>query len=578
MPPLDSLKAEKARRRLREFVEQAWHVLEPSTVFVPGMACEAICEHVQAVSENRIRDLIINVPPGSAKSLLTAVFWPAWVWIDHPETRWIFSSYNASLAIRDSVKCRTLIESSWYQERWGDRFALREDQNEKKKFENDRTGYRVIATIGSGTGERGDFVVIDDPHSVDQAESDTERKTAVDWWNGSMSTRLNNYDTGHRVAIMQRLHEADLSGDLIEKGGYELLRLPEEFEPETRCQTSIGWSDPRTEYGQLLWPEHRTRAHVERLKVDLGSYRYAGQYQQSPRPAGGNLFKNWWWRYWQPAGANLPPVTVRNAEGQELKIYPVDLPAMFDEQILSWDLTFKDTKSSDMVAGGCWAKKSASRFLLDQVCGRMNFPKTIEAIRAMAEKWPQAHRKLVEDKANGPAVIAMLQTEISGLIAVNPEGGKISRAHAVSAVVEAGNVFLPHPMIAPWVDAYLAELSIFPSGRHDDQVDQTTQALNRLSGGLQYGLIVVLEEALADVHGETYRSLVGLPAKPAEEPAPRPMCPLVAAGMHPEAPITQVSSGGFRCSACGMQWSNGKALDKALDISGANAPLTRSRL
>src|ERR1035438_2527816 len=151
MPPLDSLKAEKARRRLREFVEQAWHVLEPSTIFVPGMACDAICEHLQAVSEGRIGDLIINVPPGTAKSLLTAVFWPAWVWIDHPETRWIFSSYNAALAIRDSVKCRTLIESPWYQERWGDRFQLREDQNEKKKFENDRTGYRVIASSRKST-------------------------------------------------------------------------------------------------------------------------------------------------------------------------------------------------------------------------------------------------------------------------------------------------------------------------------------------------------------------------------------------------------------------------------------------
>jgi hypothetical protein len=202
-------------------VEQAWPVLEPSTAFVPGMACDAICEHLQAVSDGRIADLIINVPPGTAKSLLTAVFWVAWHWIDHPESRWIFASYAGALAIRDSVKCRTLIESAWYQERWGDRFQLREDQNEKKKFENSETGYRVIATIGAGTGERGDFVVIDDPHSVDGAESDTERKTAVDWWTGTMSTRLNNLATGHRIVIQQRLHESDLTGELIESGaGY----------------------------------------------------------------------------------------------------------------------------------------------------------------------------------------------------------------------------------------------------------------------------------------------------------------------------------------------------------------------
>jgi predicted phage terminase large subunit-like protein len=561
------LKAEKARRRLREFVEQAWHVLEPSTVFVPGMACDAICEHLQAVSEGRIGDLIINVPPGSAKSLLTAVFWPAWVWIDHPETRWIFSSYNAALAIRDSVKCRTLIESSWYQERWGDRFALREDQNEKKKFENDRTGYRVIATIGSGTGERGDFVVIDDPHSVDQAESDTERKTAVDWWSGSMSTRLNSFDTGHRVVIMQRLHEADLSGDLIEKGGYELLRLPEEFEPETRCETAIGWKDPRTEYHQLLWPEHRTRAHVERLKVTLGSYRYAGQYQQNPRPAGGNLFKNWWWRYWQPAGANLPPVTVRNAEGQELRVFPVDLPETFDEVLLSWDMTFKDTKSSDMVAGGCWAKKGAGRFLLDQRCERMNFPKTIEAVRAMAEKWPEAHRKLVEDKANGSAVIDTLKSEISGLTAVNPEGGKIARAHAVSAVVESGHVFLPHPMVAPWVDGYLAELSIFPNGRHDDQVDQTTQALNRLSAGLAYGLIEYLVGKRDEIQKEDQEQQRMANLIPKVDAVSAGGKPTVACAECGATTIQRLSGRGMRCAACGEQWDGRAPLNPA-EITG----------
>jgi predicted phage terminase large subunit-like protein len=547
--------AEKCRRSLRTFVEQAWHVLEPSTPFVPGLACDAICEHLQAVTEGRIADLGINVPPGTAKSLLAAVFWPAWVWIDHPEVRWIFSSYNGALAIRDSVKCRALIESAWYQERWGDRFQLREDQNEKKKFENDRTGYRVIATIGAGTGERGDVCVCDDPHSVDQAESDTERKTAVDWWNGSMSTRLNNFATGHKIVIMQRLHEADLSGDLIERGGYEWLVLPEEFEPETRCTTSIGWTDPRTEYHQLLWPEHRTREHVERLKVTLGSYRYAGQYQQNPRPAGGNIFKTWWFRYWQPAGANLPPVVVRNADGDELKIYPVDLPKEFDEMLLSWDLTFKDTKTADSVAGGAWASKGADRFLLDQTCGRMDFSKTIEAIRQMAEKWPQAHRKLIEDKANGSAALSMLQKSISGLIAVNPEGGKLSRAHAVSAIVESGHVFVPHPRLAPWVDGYLAELTIFPSGRHDDQVDQTTQALNRLSVGPCYGLTTYLEEKQAEIEAERLQAAEawltigpGLrknsDAKPAATGCPECSATCIALG----------ACGDFICAQCGNQW------------------------
>ena len=210
------LRAEKARRHLDEFVAQAWHVLEPATPFVKGLHMEAICQHLQAVTEGRIGNLIINVPPGHAKSLLTAVFWPAWVWIDNPQTRWLFASYSAQLSVRDSLKCRRLIESEWYQQRWGHRYQLTSDQNQKHRFENDRTGYRIATSVGgSATGERADVVVVDDPHSVDQAESDAERRTAVEWFNGTMSTRLNDFTRGHKVVIQQRLHEADLTGDLL---------------------------------------------------------------------------------------------------------------------------------------------------------------------------------------------------------------------------------------------------------------------------------------------------------------------------------------------------------------------------
>jgi hypothetical protein len=212
---------EKARRSLKAFVMQAWPVLEPSTELVEGIHIDAICCHLQAVTEGRIPHLIINVPPGHAKSLLTGVFWPAWVWIEHPESRWLFSSYREPLAVRDSLKCRRLIESDWYQQRWGNRFQLRDDQNQKQRFENDRTGYRVVVPMSAGTGERGDYVVVDDPHSVDQATSDTERTAAVEWWNGSMSTRLNDLSKGHKIVIQQRLHEADLTGDLLLRGGYE---------------------------------------------------------------------------------------------------------------------------------------------------------------------------------------------------------------------------------------------------------------------------------------------------------------------------------------------------------------------
>ena len=474
------LKLELARRRFHDFAKQSWHVLEPTTPFVDGIHVRAICQHLQAVTEGRISNLIINVPPGHAKSLLTAVFWPAWVWIDHPEIRWLFSTYREPLATRDSLRCRRLIESNWYRTRWGNQYQLRADQNEKNRFENTATGCRIVVPMGTGTGERGDYVVVDDPHSVDQAESDLARMGAIEWWNGSMATRLNDLTTGHKVVIQQRLHEADLSGDLLTKGGYELLCLPAEFDPDRRCSTSIGWTDPRQEVGELLWPERIPQAILNTLKVTLGSYRYAGQYQQRPAPAEGGIFKHFWWRFWQPAHCNLPPVQIRKLDGEMMSIQAVPIPSQFDTVIQSWDLAFKDLATSDYGVGQVWGARGADRFLLDQCRERMDMPRTVEAIRTLSEQWPLAAAKLVEDKANGPAVIAFLKHDITGLIAVNPGGGKYARAAAVSPQIESGNVYLPHPSIAPWVEALIEECVAFPNAAHDDQVDALTQALIRL--------------------------------------------------------------------------------------------------
>ena len=488
------LQAEKARRSLYEFVVQAWHVPEPSTPFVDGLPFRAICLHLQAVTEGRIRNLIINVPPGHAKSLLTAVFWPAWVWIRHAEARFLFSSYREPLAVRDSVRCRRLIESEFYQARWGGRYQLCGDQNQKSRFENTATGHRIVVPIGTGTGERGDYVVVDDPHSVDQAESEAQRRSAVDWWNGSMATRVNDLTTGHKVVIQQRLHEEDLTGDLLSKGDYELLCLPAEFEPERHCSTSIGWTDQRGRAGELLWPEKFTQADLDKLKISLGSYRYAGQYQQRPSPADGGIIKRRWFGFWRPAHMELPPVQVRAANGELCNIHAIPIPAEFDTVIQSWDMSFKGLETSDYVVGQVWGARKGDRFLLDQKRGRMDMPGTKEAIKDLSGRWPKAAAKLIEDKANGPAVIQELQHEMPGLIPINPEGGKVARAHAVSPQIESGNVYLPHPATAPWVDGFIEEVAAFPNGRNDDQVDAMTQALNRLRG--TNGLFSVAESQI----------------------------------------------------------------------------------
>jgi hypothetical protein len=436
----DEIDAEMAGRSLREFVRQAWPIVEPSTPFVPGWHIDAIIEHLEAVSRGQIRNLLINVPPRHMKSLLVSVFWPSWEWIRFPERRWLYSSYAASLSIRDSVNCRRLIESPWYQEHWGDRFALTSDQNTKGRFDNNRTGYRLTTSVGGAvTGEGGDRIVCDDPHNVQEAESDSIRKSTLDWYDVVMSTRVNDPKTASKVVVMQRCHQQDLSGHLLEQGGFEHLRLPAEYEGPP-CVTSIGWRDPRDEHGALLWPARFGTVEVEDLKRSLGSYAAAGQLQQRPSPSGGGIFKLHWFRYFQPRGMNLLPVVVRLPDGTLTSIPAIEVPHCV-EQIQSWDCAFKDLETSDYVVGQVWGRLDACYFLGHQVRGRMDFPSTVTAVREVSADWPRAFAKLIEDKANGSAVIQMLSNEIPGILPVNPSGGKIARAAGCGLGLKTGSVW-----------------------------------------------------------------------------------------------------------------------------------------
>jgi hypothetical protein len=254
-------------------------------VFIPGRHIDAIIDHLEAVSYGHIRRLLINVPPRHMKSLLVSVFWPAWEWTRWPERRFLYSSYAANLSTRDSLVCRRLIESPWYRARWGHIFVLTGDQNVKTRFENNRSGYRLSTSVGgSVTGEGGDRLVCDDPHKVDEVLSDSIRTATLDWWDTVMSTRVNDPKATAMVVVMQRCHQQDLSGHLLEQGDWEHLCLPAEYEGPSRA-TSIGFTDWRKEPGELLWPERFGRKEIDDLKVSLGSYGAAGQLQQRPSPA-----------------------------------------------------------------------------------------------------------------------------------------------------------------------------------------------------------------------------------------------------------------------------------------------------
>jgi predicted phage terminase large subunit-like protein len=452
------IETRRMSRRLKAFVKGAWHVLEPSTPFVDGRHIDAICLHLEAVTLGQIRNLVINMPPRHMKSLLL-VFWMVWTWIQKPGSRWLTGSYALNLAIRDNLKARRLIESPWFQERWGRSFELTSDQNVKSKFENNKTGYRMAVAVRTGiTGEGGDVIVVDDAHNVVDVDSDTKREAVIRWLEEAVSTRGNSPATASNVLCGQRVHEFDAAAWAISKG-YVLLCLPAEFElPKDgrKPVNAFGWSDWRTEDGQLLWPERFTRADLDALKHALGTFGTAGQLQQRPVPRGGAYIQRSWFQTY------------------------VERPGDLFDWTISVDCTFKETKGSDYVAIGVWARSQKApghRYLIHVVRARLDFVATVSTLLSVRAAYPQVGVVLIEDKANGPAVIASLKHKVPGIVPYNPQGSKTERVAAVSPTFEAGNVWVPQS--AAWLEDYVAEICAFPRGAHDDQVDMTTQALLR---------------------------------------------------------------------------------------------------
>lgn len=479
LPSEWDLDRERARRYLSEYIRQAWNVIEPATDYMHNWHIDAISEFLQAVSEGQILRGVINLPPRVGKSIDVSIMWPTWTWVSKPWTRWLFTSYSGSLSTKHSVDRRFIIESEWYRRRWGDVFKLTDDQNQKTEFQNDKRGVMVAAGLGGTvTGKGADVVVVDDPHDALSAQSDLERQHDIDAFTLKFATRLDNKKTGAILIVAQRVHEKDLSQHCIDLG-YETLVLPGMTERRTVITMPISGKDIIREPGDLLWEARLGLAELAVLKKELGSYGYSGQVQQEPAPSEGGRLKKHWWRFWQYEGQDLPDVIVRKGDGTMHSCPVVNLPESFDEQTQSWDMAFKGLKDSDYVVGQVWGKANVEAYLLDQVRKRMDIVETMAELESLSEKWPLTYGKLIEDKANGAAVMQMLRTKVGGLIAVEPEGGKESRVSAVLPFVEAGNCILPHPANAPWVDDFINECARFPRGANDDQVDTFTQVILR---------------------------------------------------------------------------------------------------
>ncbi len=464
LPTKDVVRAELAKRYLLEFVKQAWEIIEPASPFMEGWHHSAICEHLEAVTSGQIKKLVISVPPEHSKSTIVAKCWPAWVWITQPSFDWLFSSYSAQRSVGDSVECRRIIDSHWYRRNWGDIFKLTGDQNQKTRFQNSKGGQRLaMGLLGAGTGEHGDAVVCDDPHSIRDQWSPKKLEAVITTWDQVFSRSINDPKTSRHVIIMQRLHHKDLAAHCLKQGGYDYLMLPTEFDPARKTSTKIKWKDPRTKKGELLWPKRFGVPEVQEARLRLATRGFSAQHQQNPSQEEGAIFKRDRFKYY----ANDPKA----------------IAGQMNEIILSFDMAFKDLETSSKVAGHCWGRKDADRFLLDRVCEHLDFTQSIAIVEAMAKAWPMATAKIIEDKANGPAVINSLNRKVTGLIPWPPKGqamgSKIARAYASQPELDAGNIWLPDPNTHPWVHEFVEYCVAFPGAEYDDDVDAMTQALER---------------------------------------------------------------------------------------------------
>ena len=499
---------------LVEFVKLAWHVVEPGADYVHGWHIDFICSHLEAITDGveleegeYYNRLLINVPPGAMKSLLTGVFWPAWWWgpRGEPHKRFLCASHSQGLAIRDSTKMRRLVQSEWYQKRWGDRVTLTGDQNAKTKFETTATGFREAVAAGSITGSRGDVVIIDDPHSVEGASSDAMRASTIEWFLEAVPTRLNNPVKSAIVVIMQRLHEEDVSGVIIDKGfGYDHIMLPMRYDPARAMPTLLGLEDPRGEEGELLFPTRFPEEVVDRDERVMGKYAAAGQFQQEPIPRGGGVVKAEWWQLWEResyppfdyivAALDTAYTTKQENDPSAMTVWGVwtggDQTAQVTRQI---------TREGEMSAAleRTYTQEHPRVMLMYAWQERLELHDLVEKVRDTMERYG-VDKLLIENKAAGHSVAQEIRRlyghEDFAVQLMDPKTlDKLARLYSIQHLFAEGLIYAPD---RSWADMVITQTANFPKARHDDLVDTLSMALRHLR---DTGVIVRNAEWTADL-------------------------------------------------------------------------------
>jgi len=459
----------------------------------------AICQHLEAVTRGDITRLLVNVPPGSSKSMIVSVLWPAWEWgpCGRPSLRYLTTSFNDAAVSRDTIKSRDLMLSDWYKALWPEVVLTRTGE---KRLGNTATGARVAVAFGSLTGQRGDRFIVDDPHSTEGAESEADRMRASRRFIEGGTNRLNDQTRSALIVIMQRLHADDISGQILKrKMPYVHLLIPMEFEVERRTTTSIGWTDPRTRDGELLDPKRFPRAAVTELQ-GMGSFAYAGQYQQRPTAREGGMFKRHWF-----AGKIIDASTA---------------PKTGLTWCRAWDFAAtreKPGKSPDWSVGLLMARQGRDYYVFGIKRMRETAGVVQRTVRDMAEIDPVGTTiRIPQDPSQaGVAQVESYVAAMSGF-PLKPQltsgrGDKAARAQPVGIQAEFGHIYLvnsgpPDEYIDDWIETFLDEVCTFPAGTHDDQVDAFADAFNELALGEDtpfYSASAGRRESLAVVERDT---------------------------------------------------------------------------
>jgi predicted phage terminase large subunit-like protein len=443
------------------FMHRAFRELNPKVEFLHNWHNELIASKLEACRSGKIKRLIINVPPRSLKSHAAAVCFPAFLLGHNPGAQIICASYGQDLASKHSLDCRTLMSSAWYETLFPTRLAPQKQS--VQEFLTTANGFRMATSVGGVlTGRGADFIIIDDPLKPEEALSETQRKAVNEWFDHTLYSRLNDKANGCIIIIMQRLHEDDLVGHVLEQEPWEHVRLPAiAEEDEAHVIESLGRI--RTVYrkcGEALHPEREPIAVLQHLRRTIGEYNFSGQYQQSPAPLGGGMVKGEWFR--------------RYVRGQE--------PAKFESIIQSWDTANKCTELSDFSVCTTWGYRRKRFYLLHVLRQRLDYPQLKRAVCIQAQHFAPTNI-LIEDKASGTQLIQELIREgIGHVTRYEPTMDKIMRLHSVTSTIENGFVLVPTE--ADWLPIYLQELTTFPNGKHDDQADSTSQALDWARKGI----------------------------------------------------------------------------------------------